>query len=164
MAGEIVNLVLFDSVLFERGHMVARWAESMERNFTRHAREAAPLNKRINKSHLSHEPVGELKRGIHGDADRIGPKHWQVTVSSDASYSIYVLMGTPRTIFPNKADRLRLPWNPGFSPSYVSPGHESRYTFVSGQSPQNFLAVAAGMTAVTNSSLRGFEHQIGQQF
>jgi hypothetical protein len=164
VSGSVVELVLFDSVLFEQGRMIDRWAFRLKTNFKRHAIEAAPINKRQQKSHLSDLPVGSLKAGIDAESHKVGPKHYQITVSSSAPYSIFVLMGTPRSIFPRTSNKLRLPYNVGFSPAHATIGKESQVPFVSGQRPQNFLAVAAGRTAFTNRSLRGFEHVIGQQF
>lgn len=162
--GVITDLVIYDSVLFEVGHHVRRWADSVERNYVRFAVTEAPVNKRPNKSHLTELPVGALKASITGDVDRIGPKHIQVIVSVNVPYARYVLEGTMGPITPNSAKKLRLPWNPGFSPAGRTPGSESRFTWVPGQAPNNFLRRAHTSTARKHPSLRGLEDQLFEQW
>lgn len=153
----ITGLVIYDSRLFNRTSHVGRWATSVSAKFTAHAIAKAPVNRRARKSHWdSLYPPGSLKAGISGDADRIGPKHWQITISSSAPYTQYVLGGTP-WIMPTNAPYLTLPRNPGF-------GTRRRHNVVRGQRANNFLSRAARATARTHSSLRGMDDMLFQQW
>lgn len=158
MPAEITSMVVYDSKLFERGHMIRRWAEGVERSFTRFAIEEAPINKRANKGPGA-LPVGSLKAGIHGGVERIGPAFLQTIISSSAPYSLYVLRGTKGPITSRGAPGfLRLPRNPAFG------GRRTRFYAVSGQSANDFLGRAAVRTAARHPSLRGFESQVFGQF
>jgi hypothetical protein len=148
--------VVYDSKLFERGHMIRRWIDGVERSFTLYAIEEAPINKRPNKG-WGAPPVGTLKAGIWGETQKIGPKHLQAIIHSDAPYSRYVIEGTRGPITPH-GPWLKLPSNPAFG------GRRTRFYSVSGQSANNFLARAAERTAVRHPSLRGFENAVFRQF
>lgn len=151
----IESLVVYDSVLFERGHMIRRWAEGVERAFTMHAIAEAPVNKRAQKSRKSPYPVGALKASIHGDVDKVGPKILQTTISADVPYASYVVNGTEDGIRPKSKPYMTLPKN-GF--------RRQRHKVVSGQAPNNFLMRAASATARTHPSLRGFGDQVFKQW
>lgn len=162
--GTITSLVLYDSVLFDIGHHVRRWADSVSRNYTVQATALAPVNKRPNKSHLSVHPIGSLKASISGQVDRIGPKHIQIVIHVNVPYALYVIEGTQGPITPTHSKNLRLPWNPGFSPAKTTEGHETRFPAVSGQRANPFLKLAHTATARIHPSLRGLENQLFEQF
>ena len=161
--GDVTNVVVYDTRLFDINRNVDRWAKSVRRNYVTFARAEAPINKRQNKSHSSGLAVGALKASIKGDVDRIGPVHTQITVTVGVPYALHVIYGTG-TIFPKHAKRLRLPFNAGFSPKSASFGHESRFTFVSGQRGNNFLARAHNLTAKRHSSIGKFPGREFGQF
>lgn len=172
-----VVLVVYDSVLFDVGHNVRRWADAVERRFTANAIAFAPVNKRLNKSDWYKEfPVGSLKASITGDVDRIGPKHLQTTISVNVPYAIYVIEGTS-AIVPTTSPRMKLPFNAGFT--VLSPrrafdannpaehsdfGKATYHRVVSGQSANNFLTRAADVTALRHPSLRGKGALVFEQF
>ena len=165
ISAEIVGIVVTDSKLFNRTGDVGRWAERVNVAFVRHAIEEAPIGTntgRVNKSRANaHEPVGSLKAGISGDVDRVGPRQLVTTVSSSASYSLYVIKGTS-TIYSKSA---RTPTGqfaalgPGqgmYLPANPIPGGSAKMRQrVSGQKANNFLGRAFDATARTHSSLRG---------
>jgi len=158
MATEGMVLVLYDSVLFEQGHQVARWAHRLERRFTENAIAEAPVNKRMNKSPWYSEfPPGSLKASIHGSADRIGPKHWQVVLYIDVPYAKYVLDGTQGPITPTHGKYMVLPPNVAFG---TSPLHKT----VSGQDANNFLQRAHAATAIFHPSIRGLSQHFLEQW
>jgi len=175
---ELTSLVIYDSVLFEVGHHVSRWANSVERGFVMHAVNEAPMRS------------GELRSGIHGESFRSGVKHWEVHIHSDAEHSLYVLRGTTGPIMSNRMwnFRERFPYVPGglprvgrvpiirngatvgFKPDLKAlhahgyalrvregNGFEERFALsVSGQMANDFMGRAAQATARRHSSLRGF--------
>jgi hypothetical protein len=147
-------LVVYDSILFERGHMVSRWAFGVESTFTRNAILHAPVNKRVNKS-AGEPPVGSLKGSISGEADRVAPKHWQILIHVGVHYALYVIEGTG-FIYPQTAPWLKLPRNAGH-------GGRTRFSVVPGQRANNFLLQAARDTARTHPSLRGFQNMLFEQ-
>jgi hypothetical protein len=131
-------LVIYESVLFNRGHMVSRWAEAVERRFVINAKNAAPVRS------------GELALGIHGEVFRVGPVELETLIFSEAEHTMYVLAGTHDSapIYPESGKYLSLPaWGP-------YPARAAR--FVMGQTANNFFAAAAAKTAISNPSLRGF--------
>lgn len=168
------GLVIYDSVLFGVGHNVRRWAEAVERGFTLNARMLAPAR------------TGELKAGIHGEVRRVGPKHLETIIYSDAPHSLYVLKGTTGPIMSNRMWRFRN--NPKYAnvpfgiPRGGRIGPEGRHVDmnwmhahgyalklrpgngfpgmfklqVRGQEANDFFARAAEVTARTHSSLRGY--------
>lgn len=153
----ITGLVIYDSRLFQRNSHVGRWATSVSRNFTINAVARAPVNRRQRKSNwYPNYPVGSLKAGISGDADRIGPKHWQIVVNVDVPYAGYVLGGTG-PITPTSQPYMTIPLNPGF-------GRRRRHNVVRGQRKNNFLAGAARATARRHSSLRGLGDMLFRQW
>lgn len=170
---ELSGLVIYDSVLFQVGHHVSRWANSVERGFVMNAREAAPMRS------------GELRAGIHGESFRSGPKHWEVHIHSDAEHTMYVLRGTTGPIMSTRMwgfrTRTGLMFPRGGSVGRGSErnmglpnipflkergyllnvragnGFPQRYMVkVRGQRPNNFFAPAADATARRHPSLRGF--------
>lgn len=154
----ITGLVIYDSRLFNRNDHVGRWAHSVSRSFTLNAVARAPVNKRPNKSHWDAAyPPGSLKASIDGAAERIGPKHWQITLDVGVPYAGYVISGTHGPIVAENANYMTLPRNPGF------PRGRRRYT-VSGQRPNNFLADAAEATARRHPSLRGLSGFLFEQW
>lgn len=153
---QITGLVIYDSVLFQRGRMINRWASTLARNFERNAQAAAPYNKRAHKS-SGEPPPGSLGRSIRGDADKVGPKIWQVIVSVNVHYAMYVIGGTGPLITSPSGGDMVLPLNPGR-------GGRRRHAVVRGQAPNNFMVTAHRMTALQHSSIRGQEHLLFQQW
>lgn len=148
------SLVIYDSVLFQRGHMIHRWANSVERRFVVNAKQAAPKRS------------GELAGGISGETFKSGPKHWQVHVHSDAPHTMYVLRGTTGPIMSNlgwaggevdERGRLR-----GYMRLQPGNGYGVLYRWsVSGQAANNFFDKAADATARRHPSLRGWDPAYG---
>lgn len=139
----VTGIVVYSSVLFQRGHTVERWAESVQRRFTAQAIKAAPVNKRPN---TGHGPPGGLKAGIHGHVDQIGPHQLETIIASDAPYSTFVLFGTQGPIH----SRSGLPMNPPDN----GPGRSGTPHSVAGQRSNNFLLIAAYFTGRTHRSVR----------
>lgn len=166
--GDGWSLVLYDSVLFNRGHMVARWAEALQHRYTTNARLRAPVGARINKSdwYPEHDYAGALAASIDGFAEKVGPKHWQMIIEFGAPYTIYVLQGTD-TIFPSSGKRLRLPYNAGFTNERTASdaGRYSLHPSVSGQEAQSgWLEQAHDATAVRHPSIRGGRNMMFDQW
>lgn len=148
---ELEAVVIYDSILFERGHMIRRWAEAVERNFTSNAKKAAPMRS------------GELIAGIYGSVSRTGVKHLETTIWSTAPHSLFVLKGTHGPITSTRATDAR-----GRPPGKMrlAPGNGYGVLFresVSGQDANNFFAVAAWRTASRHPSLRGFSPGFGYE-
>lgn len=165
------SIVIYSDPVFRHGGHVHRWAESTKNGFVLHARREAPIRS------------GELKFGIHGETMRIGPKHWDVHIHSDAPHSLYVLKGTTGPIMANRLWRFRQRTGLQFPRGTFSvvggaqvgnilalkarggyllnvragKGFPQRYAVsVSGQDANNFFARAAVSVARTHPSLRGF--------
>jgi hypothetical protein len=148
-AAELEAVVIYDSVLFNRTGQVRRWADSLERNFTNAARAAAPARS------------GELVAGIHGYVERIGPRHLQTIVMSEAPHSLYVLAGTTGPI---TSTRLTNAKGTGPAMLRLKPGGGYPALFreaVAGQEANNFFAVAARATARRHPSLAGWDPDFG---
>lgn len=165
-----VSLVLYDSVLFQYGGKVHRWANSLERGYVANATRYAPKRS------------GELAAGIRGETVQYGPKHWQVHIHSEAQHTMYVLRGTTGPImsrrmwgFRNRTGlryprgamedpsmpyttRIKFDWLKGQGYMLkVRPGngYGLRYSVsVKGQKPNNFFADAHDATARRHRSLR----------
>jgi hypothetical protein len=165
--GVLVGLVVYDSVLFNTGHNVRRWANAVERRYTANAILFAPVNKRINKSDwYPDHPVGSLKANISGSVTRVGPKFLQTDITVDVPYAIFVIQGTG-DIFPQSGKYLRLPFNPGFSTRTGADawsGTRSLHTSVSGQAPNDFLSEAHDATAMRHPSIGRASDQVFKQF
>lgn len=150
-----VALVLYDSVLFNRGGApgeITAWAMRLESRFTRYAKQEAPARS------------GELKAGIHGHVARVGSHQLLTTIRSEAPHSLYVLRGTNGPIMSNKG---WFYYNTGIEPGKDEPkgmmrlrpgnGYGQLYRReVSGQTANPFFARAAERTARRHTSLRGF--------
>lgn len=141
-----VRVVVYSSVLFNRGGDIRRWADRVEQQFTANAKAIAPVNKRANKGG-SPFPVGALKASITGNVARVGPHALNTEISVNVPYATYVLFGTSSPITSPFGHKMAVPDNPQ--------GHGHKWS-VSGQRAQPFLMEAAFMTARTHSSLRGF--------
>lgn len=151
-------LVLYDSILFDIGHNVRRWADRVETRFTANAIAEAPVNKRVNKSPWYAEfPVGSLKASIHGGVDRIGPKHLQIVIYVDVPYAKYVIEGTQGPIEPTTSKFMHLPPN-------IAYGTRKRHKQVSGQDANDFLHRAHEATAAFHPALRGASNQFLEQW
>lgn len=153
----LVDLVIYDSVLFNRTGQVRRWADRVEKKFTYNAWAEAPDGFETGRENKSRQnamfPAGSLKESIEGEVTRVAPKHLVTTISVNVPYALYVLKGTG-DIFPVTAEYLYLPPNPGH-------GTRTRHQWVSGQEANNFLSRAATQTARTHPSLRGFGDVVG---
>jgi hypothetical protein len=148
----VTALVIYDSILFQRGHTIRRWAEAIERRFVMYAKEEAPARS------------GELQYGISGEVTQVGPKHLQTIIRSTAPHSLYVLKGTTGPIMSDQG------WmNGGLVYDeeaevqrgylHLRPGNGYPALFrvaVNGQQRNPFFARAATRTAARHSSLRGF--------
>lgn len=157
-SAEIVGMVIYDSRLFDRNSHVSRWAHSVSSKLTLNAIQAAPTNKRQQKSHLDAAyPPGSLKKSISGEAYKVGPRHWQITLDIAVPYAGYVLGGTGPNIYPQQAPYLKLPSNAGF-------GRRTRHNVVRGQKANNFLVTAAAATARTHPSVRGLPDLVFEQW
>lgn len=157
MAGYITGMVIYDSRLFNRTGAVGRWATSVSTKFEYHAVRLAPFNKRPNKSHWDAAyPPGSLKRSIEADAERIGPRHWQIVLHVGVPYAGYVIHGTTDVspIVPNSAKYMTLPRNPGF--------RRRRHNVVAGQRRNPFLRHAARAVGRSHSSVRNLENLFEQ--
>lgn len=140
---EVVALVIYDSVLFNRTGQVRRWADAVERGFVFNAKKAAPSRS------------GALRAGIWGNVERIGPVHLQTIIQSDSEHTMYVLKGTTGPIMTDRmweeGERKAMKLRPGG-------GYPEQYAFtVEGQFPNNFFEKAAEATARRHPSLRGFD-------
>lgn len=140
-------LVIYDSVLFNRTGQVRRWAESLNRRFVANAKVAAPMRS------------GELVAGIHGEVARIGPRHLQTLIYSEAPHSLWVLGGTYGPITSDRPVTITDEGEVKIPHMRLRPGNGYGVLFrtaVSGQRANNFFADAAAATARVHSSLRGF--------
>lgn len=152
-------VVIYDSVLFNRTGQVRRWADGVERGFTRNAILHAPARS------------GALRAGIHGYTERVGPKQIQAIIESTADHTWYVLQGTTGPIV---SSRLWGDWligdpiprkAPAMGPLPPYGGHRGGYRkVVSGQEANNFFDAAAEATARTHPSLRGFHPDLGPTY
>jgi hypothetical protein len=152
MYGDLTSLVIYDSVIFQPGSHVSRWAYSVERGFVRNAKRYAP------------ERTGELMAGIEGEAFKSGPKHWEVHIHSFAEHTLYVLGGT-RTPITSSRGMIRYK-NGKMGPAMMrlkpyGPYPRIYRAKVRGQEANNFMEEAAEATARTHSSLRGFHPDYG---
>lgn len=149
---ELTSLVIYDSRIFAVGGHVNRWANSVERRFVMNAKQEAPSRS------------GELRAGISGESFKVGPKHWEIHIHSDAEHTMYVLRGTQGPIMSDAA------WAAGgVMPDRgqreghflnLRPGNGYGYLIrhkVRGQRANNFFGRAADATARRHSSLRGFD-------
>jgi len=147
--GEIVEVVIFDSLLYRPGGMVPIWMDKIVTKFTAQARRYAPVRS------------GELRALIGGNVRKVGPKQMEGTIYSRANHTMFVIDGTHgnqvvwhRTgsfglrIAPTRSRYLRL--RPG--PAY--PFFSIR-TDVSGQLGNNFLIKAWAATARNHRAIRG---------
>lgn len=173
MAGyELTALVIYDSVLFNRGGQIRRWADRVERRFTTNAQQEAPIRS------------GELRAGIFGTVNRIGPKHLDTRIYSTAPHTMYVLKGTTGPIMSRRMwgfrsrtglDLPRGGRTAGGLPEMgflrregyllrvrAGNGYPQRFAIsVSGQEANNFFGRAATATARRHPSLRGFNPGFG---
>lgn len=169
MAGALTGVVVYDSVLFQRGHMIMRWAEAVEKRFTANAILEAPMNKRANKSTwgnlAAYAAPGALKANIRGEVYKVGPKHIQTVIGAHVPYALYVHDGTD-TIFPVNGNYLSLPFNAGHvSVRHIERwGHSTPVKSVSGQAANPFLTRAHDATARRHPSLRGYSGAVFKQW
>jgi len=170
------NIVIYSSVLFEVGHNIRRWADSVERGFVLNAKQAAPAR------------TGELRAGIWGEVHKVGTKNLETVIHSDAPHTMYVLRGTTGPIMSNRMWRFHN--NPAYAnvPGGIPRGgrrthnglmvgvdmdwmHKHGYALrlrpgngfpelfklsVHGQEANDFMAAAMEATARRHSSLRDF--------
>ena len=155
------NVVVYDSIMYARGHNIRRWAEALDRRFTANARRFAPVNKRTKDPRRA--PPGALKRSISGDVARRGPRHLQMRISIKVHYARWVIQGTGPYI--DAGGKPMKIWNA--HPHKGRPSEvNQRYFYrqmVRGQKPNNFLDLAHAATAARHPSLRGvFRSPIGR--
>lgn len=145
----ITNVTVYDSILYNRGHMVRRWAEGVERRFTRYAKEEAPVSSRPKGPRRN--PPGSLKASIRGDVHRIGPRHLRTEITVGVYYATYVIRGTGPII--DAGGKPMKIWN-----AYPTPRESGPYFYrraVRGQKANDFLGRAHDRTAMRHPSLRG---------
>lgn len=148
----LTGMVIVDSVLYDRGHMIRRWADGIAGTYERHVIDEAPLNKRSNTGHGS---PGGLKAGLSTHVERVGPRQLVTAVVSLASYTRYVAGGTGPLIIGTPV--MRLPLNPGFggTPSARDTARGGTlHRVVRGQARNQFFERAFARTAATHPSLR----------
>lgn len=145
----IRKVVVYDSVMYNRGHNVRRWAEAVERRFTRYAIEEAPMSTRPKAPNRA--PAGHLKSSISGVVTRPGPRRLVTRINVGAYYATYVLRGTGPII--DAGGKPMKIWN-----AYPTPKEAGPYFFrraVAGQPKNDFLGRAHDRTALRHPSLRG---------
>lgn len=169
MSANLEALVIFDEELYRTGHMANRWMHLLVQHFTDNARMLAP------------ERSGELKAGIHGEAEAFPATKTMIgTIASDAPHSLYVLGGTTGPIMSAEAwasggmihaayeydENGRRVGKPGYwLPVGRRPWPPVRYRFVvSGQAANNFMVKAWRRTSHQHSVLRGAIPDIIQRF
>jgi hypothetical protein len=174
MSYRLVAVEIHDEVMYAPTGTVGRWATAVARELKSAAIAEAPTGRdtgRVNKSRQNAaEPVGSLKRGIRSSTSRTGPHSLDITLSSGASYSMYVLKGTP-TAYSRSARvpkgepgagqfiplsdgeggmvGMYLPANPGYGKSKFVQRRK-------GQRANPFFDRAVRTVATRHASLRGF--------
>lgn len=175
MSFRLVAVEIHDEVLYAPTGAVGRWATAVARELKSAAVAEAPTGAtsgRVNKSRQNaSEPVGSLKRGIRSSTSRTGPHSLDITLESTASYSLYVLKGTPTTYsksarFPagtyeagqavggrfiplGPQSGMYLPANPGYGRSKFVQKRK-------GQRANPFFDRAVRTVSARHASLRGF--------
>lgn len=151
MAG--YKVVLYDEVLYLKGHDARNWFDRVSRALDKNVRESAPVNSgtknpKSAKNPYGGVPAGTLKARISTSATHLnGPRSMSFSVKSGAPYSTFVIKGVPAIIRPTTGPFLILPKN----------GHKgTRKRYVRGQTGYDFFLKGARKTAVTHSSLRGY--------
>lgn len=145
----MATVFMYDHILYAKGHLIARWADRMEREITRATAFAAPFNKRPNKGAGAEGPPGYLKSSIAGTTIRTGLRSISATTWSTASYAKYVALGT--------SAQVRGGGRPFFVPLNPGAGRDiTPFIFaVSGQAPQNFFEAGLDIASRKYPSLRG---------
>jgi len=141
---------------------VTRWGLARKIGIELKAKRYSPTNRRSVKSRANAgEPVGSLRKGISASYARVGPLQITITLTSTASYSLYVIQGTTGPIRAKSqargADgrfliggtrRLFLPPGMGYG--------AMRVKSVSGQAANDFLSRAVEAESVNHPALRGY--------
>lgn len=147
--------VVADQGLFTATGAFGRWANDIERKLQINGIKQAPLNKRTGKSRGA-PPVGHLKANIRAELQKVTLRTFNITLTSGADYSRYVLEGTNTIIargaggrFAEAGEGMRLPANPQF-------GKARWRQRVRGQKANPFLQRAWNDTARTHSSMGRF--------
>jgi hypothetical protein len=147
-------IVVYDSVMYNQGHNVRRWAEALERRFTMNARALAPVNKRPKGP--GKRPPGALKASIRGGVERTGPRHLRTTITIGVDYAQFVVRGTDGPIFGHGPKGMKIYYMQIDAPKPGKGVHVNRFA-VKGQSANNFLDRASALTALRHPSIRGYE-------
>lgn len=155
-----VNVVMYDEVLWQEGHLIGRWSRSMSHSLGRNTRDAAPVNRRKNKRVGAR---GDLRRGIHAHKNPNRGKHIEIDVSSSVDYTLFVVKGTPGGTRPKTGTPYNIPAN------YVGKGKNTNFSRwqgksfdgrkgvfkIKGQSPNNFFERGFDKTSLVHPCLRG---------
>lgn len=143
----------YDEVLYNKGHLVDRWAESVAASVTRGVMSAAPVNKRKNKSKSRKTsrpsgPPGFLKANIDTDKTRAGTRQFVLNTTSRAGYTMHVIRGTLGGNRREGDKPYRLPLNSGY-------GGRTKILKFKGQAPNNFMIRGLDRAAISHPCLRG---------
>lgn len=161
-----ISIEIHDEVLFMPGGDVHNWAGKVRAAQTRNTKNAAPLNRRMNKNR-GQPPRGSLKAMISSSLEREGSKILGITTRSDAPYTMYVVGGT-RTQYRRQSggrfgSGFSLPPNAGFTRNAnagiksFDPTKSTGRTIVqkvAGQPANNFMKAGLIRTGRTHPSLR----------
>lgn len=161
------TVVMYDEVLYGEGHLVGRWASGIARELAVNTRAASPVSARLNKTastmaRAGGGPTGNMKARINASSQRTGPKQVEITLTSGAFYTLYVIRGTGYYLSRDSLGRfisfedvkeehsgMYLPGNPGF-------GGGGWYQRRRGQSGNDFMSRGVHMTRTNHSSLAGY--------
>lgn len=157
--GVVIAEWSYDDVqLYQPGHTIHNWAKRVERELGVAITDAAPRNKRTNKSKSQQTyggitPVGYLKSQISTSFQRTGARRIDFSATSGAEYSQAVIFGTKGG---SKIGGARggsrkgfflLPRNPGF-------GFIREHRSFSGQAPNDFMTRGFNKVAAVHPALR----------
>lgn len=169
MAGiKIVSVHMYDEKLYNKGHLIDRWAEDVQKTISVATKAEAPVNKRKNKSNSVKTarptgPPGFLKAKIRVTKKRTGTREFTMNQTSGAGYSIFVLKGTKGGNREGRGRRIakgeegagqyalghyRLPLNTG-------KGGRTKIKKFKGIVPNDFLNAGLDRAALKHSCLRG---------
>lgn len=154
VVANIVVVNLYDEKLYNKGHLVERWASGLRKDISVATKAEAPVNKRRNKSGSAKTaqptgPPGFLKANIRVTKQRTGTREFTMNQSSRAGYSLYVIEGTAggdRT--GTRLRRYRLPLNSRY-------GRKKKIAKFRGIVPNDFLNAGLDTASIRHPCLRG---------
>lgn len=150
----VTATVVTDEVLFAPTGAFGRWARSIRGELASAGFFEAPLNRRTNKT-AGEPPVGSLKESIRAELQNQTLRQFDIELSANTHYAVYVLKGT-RTIYKRgeggrfsgaseEGEGMYLPANLGFKARWRQR--------VRGQAANPFLQRAWNETALHHSSM-----------